>query len=177
MVMHTQMSDDFLESTLGMVKFIQKRSKATAEHPANGPEYRAKFKALKALVRHLEFFVTPRCSAAAQEVWEDLGHHDFLCTAMSKWKGPSSSPAGNRLKFEHAKPVDEMTKEIIALSNPTIADLRRILEQAEIVWVTAEEDKKLTALGASTKRPGGWQSWYKKAGIQEYRKDGTIADF
>lgn len=69
-----------------------------------------------------------------------------------------------KLMHEHVVPVKEITK---AIENPQhYENVEEIIDMMEIALITKNEDKKLTAKGFQSERPGGWKKCYEECGIE-----------
>jgi|SRR6516162_6820892 len=64
--------------------------------------------------------------------------------------------------FEHTKPVHDLTKEILAIKNPDIITIEKILMRASITWITKDEDRRLKRF----QRSENPLEDYAKAGIR-----------
>jgi hypothetical protein len=71
-------------------------------------------------------------------------------------------PGRKMLLMEHKNPLEEMWKKLIAEPEKTTEILNK---ENVIVWVTREEDNKLTELGYRSKRPDSDKA-YREAGIK-----------
>ena len=122
--------------------------------------------------RHIEHFCTPLVSIAADQEWRARGGQGSLAT--EGYRKPSRWSAGRNLHFEHAVPVADLKKLLLNLKSepdgPTAADVRRILQMSEIVWITRSEEEQLRrTLRGQPKQAGrlrgDWRSIYDQARI------------
>tara|TARA_X000001316_G_C922245_1_gene37224 strand:+ start:3716 stop:4180 length:465 start_codon:yes stop_codon:yes gene_type:complete len=78
------------------------------------------------------------------------------------YKQSRYDPGRKMLLMEHKNPLEEMWQKLIAEPDKTTS----ILDSENIiVWVTREEDNKLTELGYRSKRPDSDKA-YQEAGIE-----------
>jgi hypothetical protein len=89
------------------------------------------------MVRHLEYFVVPGVSVAAQALAEEQGLGDLR---LRPWEHKKTRQA---VKWEHHPPVADLLKRLFALTDPEPSDVQTILMFAGVNWITREEDKTL----------------------------------
>ncbi|OGB01389.1 MAG: hypothetical protein A3E25_14660 [Burkholderiales bacterium RIFCSPHIGHO2_12_FULL_69_20] len=117
--------------------------------------------------RHVEYFVKPRTSIAALDVWQRSGVRAPLCE--QPYRKPGGWKEGADLYFEHAVPVNDLKMELIRVGAAVDADeVREVLSRAEVAWITRDEEPRLRAvLKGQPKGPrGDWRAVYEKAGIE-----------
>lgn len=117
--------------------------------------------------RHIEFFVTPLASVEAAKHWASVGGSGPL--TQQPYKKPSKWQQGAQLYFEHAVPADDLKKALLNLGpKPDKQAILSVLSQAEIVWITRDEEVRLRrALTANRKVPrGDWRAVYRQAQIK-----------
>ncbi|WP_158020980.1 hypothetical protein [Methylorubrum extorquens] len=123
-------------------------------------------------LRHLEDFVVPYVSAAAQSKADEMGllhlsNYHWVDQAIMEPYAVGKGLRRNELKvfhWEHTQPVGELVRRMHALHNPTAASIEAILKEAGVAWILKEEDDRLTRAGFRTKR-ADWRECYKQVGI------------
>ena len=116
--------------------------------------------------RHIEFFVTPLASADAERFWLSASGTSPL--TEQRYRKPSVWKQGSALYFEHAVPSADLKASLLALgAKPSSDAVRKLVEQAEIVWITREEEARLRnqMKGASKGPRSDWRALYNLAGI------------
>jgi hypothetical protein len=89
------------------------------------------------MVRHLEYFVVPGVSVAAQALADEQGLGDLR---LRPWEHLKTRQA---VKWEHHPPVADLLKRLFALTDPEAGDIETILMFAGVNWITQGEDKTL----------------------------------
>jgi hypothetical protein len=92
---------------------------------------------LDRMVRHLEYFLVPGVSEAADAVACKLGLGDLR---RRPW---GHKPTRTALKWEHHPPVADILKAIFELDEPSAEAIEPILKVAGVNWVTPEEEASL----------------------------------
>jgi len=113
------------------------------------------------MARHLESFVEPRSSRAAQALADEIGLGDLR---QYRWLDQPSKmrDLGRRLfHWEHATQTSDLVKALLRLEEPTVEAIAVVLRSTTIAWITKKEDARLP-LG---ERPD-WQAAYDAAGIK-----------
>jgi hypothetical protein len=99
---------------------------------------------LNLMCRHLEYFVVPRVSVAAQQRAQELQVGGRL--ADMRWvdqRGRMKDPNRTIFQFEHIKPVGDMRSELLSLESPTVEQVEKIISQADVAWILREENDRL----------------------------------
>ena len=116
--------------------------------------------------RHVEYFVTPLTSVAAERAWLSASGTPPL--NAQRYKKPSQWKQGTELYFEHAVPANDLKLNLLALGAALSKDaVRNVLQQAEIIWIHREEEVRLRdqlRLAPKGLR-ADWRKLYKLAGI------------
>ena len=127
--------------------------------------------------RHVEYFVTPLTSAAAEKAW--LSARGTSPLNAQRYKKPSQWKQGEALYFEHAVPANDLKLNLVALgAAPSKDDVRNVLQQAEIVWIHREEEVRLREqlrLAPKGLR-ADWRKMYELAGIDLLDPDRQLRD-
>ena len=108
-----------------------------AYHSASDVEQQYFQSVIDRMVRHLEYFVVPGVSVAANEVASRHGLGDLR-----------RRPWGDRrtrglVKWEHHPPVADILKSLFGLDEPTPEVIQPILMFAGVNWVSLEEEASL----------------------------------
>jgi hypothetical protein len=132
---------------------------AIAHHQCNNDSDSRRFykKMLSTAVRHLEYFITPRVSVMAMQT---ALKHNVSNLSELPWRAPSSWALGKELMFEHAYPASDIVKKLLAMKNPSCAEIEEVLMKAEIVWIHRDEDKRLRKNNRDE-----WKTEYARCGI------------
>ncbi len=110
-------------------------------------------------IRHLEYFIEPRISVKAQKIADANNLGDLK---KQRYRTPKGWIGGEDLYWEHAKPVADITKELLKLKpNPSHADILSVINQAEIAWITRDEERLLPKTGRDN-----WLEDYKLRNIE-----------
>jgi hypothetical protein len=122
-----------------------------------------RLKLLTCMCRELEKLVRLSKSTRAQNNARDCGLGD-----LSEYAWADRIRLNGRhqdgFHFEHTVTVGEMVRALLALSDPTLAEVEDVLSTAKVSWVTKTENNKLDQLGFRSKRPE-WRKAYESAGI------------
>jgi len=108
-----------------------------AFHSASDVEQQYFQSVLDRMVRHLEYFVVPGVSVAADAVASEFGLGDLR---RRPW---GHGPTRRVVKWEHHPPVADILEAIFALDEPTAEAIQPILMFAGVNWVTSEEEASL----------------------------------
>lgn len=109
-------------------------------------------------IRHLEYFVEPLVSVNAQKIAEANGLGDLR---LKRYRAPKAWPRGRDLYWEHAVPVLDIRISLMQLgATPKFEDILKIINQAEIAWITREEERRLAKTGRAD-----WREEYRRKNI------------
>jgi hypothetical protein len=109
-------------------------------------------------IRHLEYFVEPLVSVNSQNIPDANGWGDLR---LQRYRTPKAWPGGRELYWENATPVLDIRKSLMKLgANPNLEDILNIINQAEITWITRNEERLLPKTGRTD-----WREDYRRGGI------------
>lgn len=110
-------------------------------------------------IRHLEYFIEPRVSVNAQKIADANNLGDLT---KQRYRTPKAWPRGGDLYWEHAKPVVDIKKALLELRPPPSAEeILAVVSEAEIAWITRDEEKLLPKTGRSN-----WRAIYQANNIE-----------
>ncbi|MGQ0484228.1 MAG: hypothetical protein ACT4SY_02585 [Hyphomicrobiales bacterium] len=118
------------------------------------------------MCRWLEKFITPRISKAAADRALELGI-SLQTLRGTKWHQQAvnlKDPKRQNFHWEHFVPVKQLAQQVLNSKNEPVERIVDILREAEIVWVTKDEDGELARSGCRSRRPDPY-ACYKNAGI------------
>ena len=109
-------------------------------------------------IRHLEYFVEPLVSVNAQFIADANGLGDLR---LQRYRTPKAWPRGSELYWEHAVPVLDIRNSLMKLGvNPKLEDVLGIVNQAEVAWITRDEERTLLKSGRAD-----WREEYRRNNI------------
>ncbi|QWE13969.1 hypothetical protein [Polynucleobacter sp. AP-Sving-400A-A2] len=110
-------------------------------------------------IRHLEYFIEPRVSVNAQKIADANNLGDLT---KQRYRTPKAWVGGGDLYWEHAKPVVDIRRALLKLKPvPTAEEILRVVSQAEIAWITRDEEKLLPKTDRAD-----WQAVYRANSIE-----------
>jgi hypothetical protein len=114
------------------------------------------------MCRRMEEFVQPRVSKAAQAEAKKRG----VPLASLRWRQQSKWDPGRKIfHLDHCFDVRTMRTRLLALTEPTPANVEGVLKLAQIAWILKEEDRKLTSTRRQHSRGDEWPRIYREATI------------
>ena len=115
------------------------------------------------MCRRMEEFVQPRISKMARVEAKRLGFD----LATLRWRHQSKKDPGRKIfHLDHCFDVRTMRIRLLALTEPTPANVECILKLAQVAWILKEEDRKLTSSRHRHSRGDEWPRIYQDAGIE-----------
>lgn len=110
-------------------------------------------------IRHLEYFIEPRVSVNAQKIANANNLGDLT---KKRYRTPAAWIGGGDLYWEHAKPVVDIRRALLKLEPlSTTEEILQVVSQAEIAWITRDEEKLLPKTGRED-----WQETYRANNIE-----------
>lgn len=144
--------DDVITLIQRLLQLIHKEGQSESEMLWNK-------KMFDTAIRHLEYFIEPRVSVEAQKIADTNNLGDL---SKKRYRTPKAWVGGEDLYWEHAKPVVDIRRALLKLKpNSPPKDILSIIGQAEIAWITRDEEKRLPKTGRED-----WHKDYKTNNIE-----------
>lgn len=119
--------------------------------------------ALLQLIRRTEVMLKPLASEGAIALYKSIRKRGDI--RKLSWKDVSATRGlRGKFSFEHFVPVNTMRSQLIALKNPSVDQIQKILDEGKIVWVTTAENDRLSKNGFRCNRPNPAEA-YKACSI------------
>jgi hypothetical protein len=102
---------------------------------------------LKWMARELEQFAMPRVSVAAQVLANETALGDLRRYQWRDQPTKMKDPQRKTFHWEHVLPVSDIVKRLVELPDPTPEAIASVLTDAQVAWITKEENKRLPRSG------------------------------
>ena len=117
--------------------------------------------------RKLEDFITPQVSAKAQKVADQKEIGELSQFGWLDQKTKMNDLDRSTFHFEHILTVSDLVDILLKLgSEPSVDDVKSIIEKADIAWILKSEDQVLNEKGYKNKRPENPLDAYEICGIE-----------